>query len=75
MMMHVKKYRKDGPSKQKLQMLLTERNKVRAHLIKTDFHRYRLICADYGIPETYPRSSIHSTKLALRENSWVGKYC
>ena len=74
MMLHVKKYPKDGIAKQKLAHLIDQRKKVATDLLKRDFYRYRLICADYGIPEILPKNALHSTKLAYRENSWVGKY-
>ena len=73
-MIHVKKYKNDSKAGRFLQELVDKRRKMLLYLMKSDIHRYKWICKDYGIPEAHLKK-VHSKKFGIFENSWVGKYC
>lgn len=73
-MIHTKKYKNDTPAVRKMTEYITQRAKLFRYLLKTDYHRYRHICAEYGIPEVLPKNAFHSKKMGMKENSWRGKY-
>ena len=50
MMQHIKKYPNDKNAARALVKLVQKRRNMLDYLMKTDFHRYRWICSDYGIP-------------------------
>ncbi len=47
---HVKKYKRDLEAARRLTALLAKRRKMLAYLARTDYHRYKWVCMDYGIP-------------------------
>jgi small subunit ribosomal protein S15 len=51
MMQHIKKYPKDKMSARSLVKLIQKRRTMLDYLQRTDYHRYKWVCMDYGIPE------------------------
>ncbi len=50
MMTHSKKYPKDTKGARGLVKLIQKRRNMLDYLQKTDYHRFKWICIDYGIP-------------------------
>lgn len=42
------------------------------YLMRTDYHRYKWICVDYGIPEVTSKNGTHKTDFQLFMNPWKG---
>lgn len=72
MMQHIKKYPNDKKSARKLVQLIQKRRNMLDYLMRTDYHRYKWICLDYGIPEEHPKNSHHMTDFKLFMNPWRG---
>lgn len=51
MMQHVKKYPKDMKAARSLVQLVQKRRRMLEYLRRTDYHRYKWVCLDYGIPD------------------------
>jgi small subunit ribosomal protein S15 len=49
MMQHIKKYPKDKMTGRALVKLIQKRRNMLDYLQRTDFHRYKWVCTDYGI--------------------------
>jgi ribosomal protein S15P/S13E len=49
-MIHVKKYPRDKKAGRYLSQLIDQRRNMLNYLMKTDYHKYQWVCADYGIP-------------------------
>ncbi len=65
MMQHVKKYPKDTTAARSLVELIQKRRNMLDYLMRTDYHRYKWICVDYGIPETTSKTTLHKTDFKL----------
>ena len=65
-MMHTKKYPKDIKGARALNALLDQRRKMLNYLMRTDYHRYKWVCIDYGIPEVHPKNAHHQTNFRCR---------
>ena len=50
-MMHIKKYPKDKMAGRRLNELIQKRRIMLNYCARTDYHRYKWVCVDYGIPE------------------------
>lgn len=72
MMQHIKKYPNDTKSSRSLVQLIQKRRTMLDYLMRTDFHRYKWICMDYGIPETPSKESLHKNDFQLFMNPWKG---
>jgi ribosomal protein S15P/S13E len=55
-MMHIKKYPKDTKAGRYLTRLLDQRRHMLNYLVERDYHRYKWICTDYGIPEIHAKA-------------------
>lgn len=64
-MLHIKKYPNDTKSARKLVELIQKRRNMLDYLMRTDYHRYRWVCVDYGIPEQAPKHAHHKTDFRL----------
>jgi ribosomal protein S15P/S13E len=69
-MMHTKKYPKDTKAARYLTTLLDQRRHLLNYLVEKDFHRYKWICTDYGIPEVHAKTAMHRRNFGLRENTY-----
>jgi ribosomal protein S15P/S13E len=58
-MSHVNKYPKDKRAGRFLTELIQKRRKMLSHCMRTDYHRYKWVCVDYGIPDQHPKNSTH----------------
>ena len=56
MEMHIKKYPKDTKAGRYLTRLLDQRRHMLNYLVERDYHRYKWICTDYGIPEIHAKA-------------------
>jgi small subunit ribosomal protein S15 len=65
MMQHIKKYPKDTTAARSLVELIQKRRNMLDYLMRTDYHRYKWICVDYGIPETTSKTAHHKTDFKL----------
>jgi len=65
MMQHIKKYPKDTKATRSMVELIQKRRNMLDYLMRTDYHRYKWICVDYGIPESASKNSIHKTDFQL----------
>jgi ribosomal protein S15P/S13E len=65
MMQHIKKYPKDKMSARSLVKLIQKRRTMLDYLQRTDYHRYKWVCMDYGIPEETSKHSHHKTDFKL----------
>ncbi len=71
-MQHVKKYPNDTKAGRSLVKLIQKRRNMLDYLMRTDFHRYKWVCVDYGIPEIGPKNGHHKTDFVMHINSWSG---
>ncbi len=71
-MIHTKKYPKETKGARALVYLIHKRRNMMHYLAKTDYHKYKWICIDYGIPEVPPKDGHHKTDFKLRHNSFTG---
>lgn len=72
MMQHIKKYPNDTKSSRSLVKLIQKRRNMLDYLMRTDYHRYKWICVDYGIPDVAPKNAHHKTDFQLFMNPWKG---
>lgn len=72
MMQHIKKYPNDTKSARSLVKLIQKRRNMLDYLMRTDYHRYKWICVDYGIPDTVQKNVLHKTDFQLFMNPWKG---
>jgi len=59
MMNHVNQYPKDIRAGRALVRLIHKRRRMLNYCMKTDYHRYKWVCVDYGIPDVHPTNSHH----------------
>jgi small subunit ribosomal protein S15 len=59
LMSHVSKYPKDKRAGRFLTELIQKRRTMLNHCMRTDYHRYKWVCVDYGIPDQHPKNSQH----------------
>lgn len=52
--------------------LIQKRRNMLDYLQRTDYHRYKWICTDYGIAEETPKNSHHKTDFKLFMNPQRG---
>ena len=71
-MMHTKKYPRDVKAGRSLNYLIDQRRKMLDYLARTDYHRYKWVCIDYGIPEVPPKTAHHKTNFRNRSNPTTG---
>ena len=50
-MQHIKKYPNDKKGGRTMVQLVQKRRKMLDYLMRTDYHRYKWVCVDYGIPD------------------------
>lgn len=72
MMQHIKKYPNDTKAARSMVKLIQKRRNMLDYLMRTDYHRYKWICVDYGIPEAAPKHAHHKTDFQLFMNPWKG---
>ena len=56
---HCKKYPKDARAARKLTELVEKRRNMLNYCMRTDYHRYKWVCLDYGIPDEHPQHAHH----------------
>ena len=59
MMSHIKKYPKDKKTAIALTQLIQKRRNMLNYCMRTDYHRYKWVCVDYGIPDEHPINAHH----------------
>ena len=59
LMKHVKNYPRDKRTGRFLAELIQKRRNMLSYCMRTDYHRYKWVCVDYGIPDEHPRNSHH----------------
>ena len=62
MMSHVSNYPKDFRAGRNLTQLIQKRRRMLNYCMRTDYHRYKWVCNDYGIPDVHPINSTHKTQ-------------
>lgn len=58
-MSHVKRYPRDARAARKLTQLVQKRRTMLNYCMRTDYHRYKWVCLDYGIPDEHPQNAHH----------------
>jgi small subunit ribosomal protein S15 len=51
LMAHVKRFTKDAKAGRSLTYLIQKRRNMLDYLQRTDYHYFKWVCTDYGIPE------------------------
>jgi small subunit ribosomal protein S15 len=59
LMSHVAKYPKDKRAGRFLTELIQKRRNMLNFCMRRDYHRYKWVCVDYGIPDQHPKNSHH----------------
>ena len=59
LMNHCAKYNKDYRTARYLTYLVQKRRTMLNYCMRKDYHRYKWVCVDYGIPDTHPKNSHH----------------
>jgi len=65
---HVGKNRSDHTAKRALQQLLDRRRRLMNYLRRTDFHYYKWVIHEYGLPDAMPKDAHHSSNFHLFQN-------
>jgi small subunit ribosomal protein S15 len=65
MMQHIKKYPNDVNAARGMVKLVQKRRNMLDYLMRTDYHRYKWVCTDYGIPDAAPKHAHHKTNFHL----------
>ncbi len=65
---HVGKNRKDQTAKRGLQQLLDRRRRLMHYLRRTDFHYYKWVINEYGLPDAMPKNAHHAQNFHLAQN-------
>ncbi len=50
MVLHAKRFPKDYKTARALTKVIQKRRNMLDYLMRTDYHYYKWVCADYGIP-------------------------
>lgn len=72
MIQHIKKYPKDTKAARSLVKLIQKRRTMLDYLMRTDYHRYKWICVDYGIGEERGKNYLHKSDFQMFMNPWKG---
>lgn len=74
MMSHVTKYPKDSRAGRHLTELIQKRRNMLDYCMRTDYHRYKWVCLDYGIPDVHPKNSHHKQSWGKFYNNYRTYY-
>lgn len=72
MMNHVKQYPKDFKAGRALTELVQKRRTMLNYCIRSDYHRYKWVCVDYGIPDVHPKNAHHKESWGRQFNQISG---
>jgi ribosomal protein S15P/S13E len=72
MMTHVDKYPKDKRAGRFLTQLIQKRRNMLDYCMRKDYHRYKWVCVDYGIPEQQGKISTHKSHYGKFNNQIAG---
>lgn len=72
LMNHVTRYPKDKRAGRFLTKLIQKRRNMLNYCMRKDYHRYKWVCVDYGIPDVHPKNSHHMTSWERFYNNWSG---
>lgn len=72
LMAHVKRFPKDHKAGKSLTYLIQKRRAMLNYLMRTDYHYFRWVCTDYGIPLEFPKTAHHQTNFHCKKNSLLG---
>jgi ribosomal protein S15 len=72
LMAYVKRFPKDFKSGKALTHMVQKRRKMLNYLMRTDYHYYKWVCAEYGIPEAFPLYAHHKTHFRGKVNALQG---
>ena len=73
-MSHVKIYPKDKGAGRYLTYLIQKRRTMLNYCMRTDYHRYKWVCVDYGIPDEHPKNSHHKESWKKFYNNYRNYY-
>ena len=72
LMAHVKRFPTDKKAGRSLTYLVQKRRAMLNYLQRTDYHYFRWVCADYGIPNEFPLNAHHKSNFRCQKNALQG---
>jgi small subunit ribosomal protein S15 len=72
LMSHVNKYPKDKRAGRFLTKLIQKRRTMLNYCMRADYHRYKWVCVDYGIPDQHSKISNHKSSYGKFYNAIQG---
>lgn len=72
LMAYVKRFPKDFKTGRALTKIVQKRRNMLNYLMRTDYHYFKWVCAEYGIPESFPKYAHHHTHFHGQINSSWG---
>lgn len=62
---HLARNRQDHVTKRALQQLLDRRRRLMGYLRRTNFHEYKWVTKEYGLPDAVPHNAHHASNFHL----------
>lgn len=72
LMNHISKYPKDKKAGRFLTQIIQKRRNMLDYCMRRDYHRYKWVCIDYGIPDQHSKTSNHKTFFKKFKNPTCG---